>query len=457
MPTDLDIIAQLEKRIGRKLEKLDEINWASVGYQLNEQQQVIDLGLHACELRDLPAEIGQLENLQELNLYSNQLRDLPTEIGQLENLQGLWLNSNQLRDLPAEIGQLENLQTLNLSSNQLSELPAEIGKIPSLELFVVENNPLKTPPYEIATEGLPEIRDYFDALGNNPHTLSELKIILVGDGAAGKTSLVKQLFEEKFDPHESQTHGILIRDLAFSTHTLPNVNAHLWDFGGQETMHATHQFFLSKRSLYVLVLDGRKDEKAEYWLQHIELLGDKSPTLVVLNKMDQHPGFDVNRRFLKDKYPFIVDFHKISCLEKTGIEKLKQAIQETTTKVEILQTKWPENWLAVKQALEQKNKENIDYMPYDSYIDLCKENGVTRESFQHTLIKFLHDLGVVIHFREALLEETNVINPEWVTQAVYAIITSKPLFDQQGTDFQSQRRTIAQSANPPQPQTQLHH
>ncbi len=102
----------------------------------------------------------------------------------------------------------------------------------------------------------------------------------------------------------------------------------------------------------MLVLDGRKDEKAEYWLQHIELLGDKSPTLVVLNKMEQHPGFDVNRKFLKDKYPFLVDFHKISCLEKTGIQALKHAIQEATTEIEILKTKWPQNWLAFKQTSE---------------------------------------------------------------------------------------------------------
>ena len=35
-------------------------------------------------------------------------------------------------------------------------------------------------------------------------------------------------------------------------------------------MHATHQFFLSKRSLYILVLDGRKEEDAEYWLRHLK-------------------------------------------------------------------------------------------------------------------------------------------------------------------------------------------
>jgi len=118
--TDLDIIAQLEQRIGRKLEKLDEISWESVGYQFNENNQVIGLGLQNCKLTELPTEITQLQNLQDLKINYNQLRTLPPEIGQLQNLQGLGLNSNQLSSLPPEIGQLQNLQFLSLYSNQLS-------------------------------------------------------------------------------------------------------------------------------------------------------------------------------------------------------------------------------------------------------------------------------------------------------------------------------------------------
>ncbi|MCI5183947.1 MAG: hypothetical protein D3921_15755, partial [Candidatus Electrothrix sp. AW1] len=51
-----------------------------------------------------------------------------------------------------------------------------------------------------------------------------------------------------------------------------------------EIMHATHQFFLSHRSLYVLVLDVRRDERPEHWLRYIETFGGDSPVLVVLNK-----------------------------------------------------------------------------------------------------------------------------------------------------------------------------
>ena len=111
--------------------------------------------------------------------------------------------------------------------------------------------------------------------------LNEVKIILIGAAAAGKTSLVKQLLGEAFDQHEDTTHGISIRNWQARC-CGKQININLWDFGGQEVMHATHQFFLSKRSLYLLVLDGRKDERAEYWLRHIEAFGADSPVLVVL-------------------------------------------------------------------------------------------------------------------------------------------------------------------------------
>ena len=64
MPIDLDIIAQLEKRIGRKLKKLDKVGLDLVGYKLNKRRHVIDLGLYQNELSELPAEIVQLQNFE---------------------------------------------------------------------------------------------------------------------------------------------------------------------------------------------------------------------------------------------------------------------------------------------------------------------------------------------------------------------------------------------------------
>jgi internalin A len=98
-------------------------------------------------------------------------------------------------------------------------------------------------------------------------------VILVGGGGSGKTSLVRRFLGENFNVDEPQTHGINIRRWSPKGDLSGSARLYLWDFGRQDIVRATHQFFLSKRSLYIVVLDGRKEEDPEYWLQHIESFG----------------------------------------------------------------------------------------------------------------------------------------------------------------------------------------
>ncbi len=69
------------------------------------------------------------------------------------------------------------------------------------------------------------------------------------------------------------------------------------------------------------MLDGRKDEKPEYWLKLIENFGGDSPVLVVINKIDQNPAFELNRKFLGEKYSSIRGFYRLSCKSGEGIEE----------------------------------------------------------------------------------------------------------------------------------------
>jgi len=61
--TDLELIKQLEQTIGKNLPKLDKIKWRSVGYVQNEHNQITELVLYRCGLKELPPEIVNLQNL----------------------------------------------------------------------------------------------------------------------------------------------------------------------------------------------------------------------------------------------------------------------------------------------------------------------------------------------------------------------------------------------------------
>ena len=417
----------------------------------------LDLG--ANRFSSLPAEIWNLKNLRQLYLHENQILSVPKELGQLRNMTKLWMSGNQLTSIPKEIGQLKNLQELHLDKNQLTSIPKELGQLTNLkELWLnynqirslpkeivdwgmeikwggmryeggifLEDNPFESPPIEIVKQGKEAVREYFKSIEVEEHALNEVKVFLVGNGGAGKTSLVKRLTKNEFNENEPKTHGVNIDDWQIEVEG-ETIKAHLWDYGGQGIMQATHRVFFSIRSIYILVLNAREEPDPEDWLMNIKSLGGQSPVMVVINKTDVH-DYRLNEKYLQDKYPTIRGFNHISCKTGEGIEVFLKELKEKLSDVEMAKMKWGKDWLAVKERLEGLEE---DYISYEEYEDICRQQNVREEGQQKTLIEFLHDLGVVLHFKEFSLEHMKILNPEWITEGIYKIINSKVLKEKKG-------------------------
>ncbi len=265
-----------------------------------------------------------------------------------------------------------------------------------------------------------------DSPKNEGKRLNEAKIILVGHGGVGKTSLIKQLIDKDFKSDENKTEGIDIRHWIVKTHE-ESIRLRVWDFGGQEIMHATHQFFLTERSLYLLVLNARKDEgnnDIEYWLKIIESFGKDSPVLVIANKSDEH-ALKLNRRHLQDKYPNIQDFFFTSCKTGEGIDLLRTAIIQQIAAMDHVFNIFPLQWFRVKEIIERIDN---DYIAYSEYENLCSTEGIISSEERKSLIRLLHLLGIVLNFAEdTRLQDTSVLNPEWVTGGVYRILNDNQL------------------------------
>lgn len=73
-----------------------------------------------------------------------------------------------------------------------------------------------------------------------------------------------------------------------------------------------------------------------------------------------------------------------------------------------------------------------DFISYDDYMKLCINENIMGKSIQDTLVDFLNDLGVILHFKDFELLDTHVLNPKWVTGAVYKIINSEKLAENKG-------------------------
>jgi len=378
-----------------------------------------------------------LMQLQKLDISGTAVSDL-TPLSGLNNLRELGIATTSVVNLEC-LARLGKLKTLNCSEATVVDLSPFSPRIKDgwpvkwefglLNSVCVEDCPLICPPVEFAQDSPEAVVEYFEQLGEEKNLLNEIKVIFLGEGASGKTSLIKRLREEAFDPKESQTHGIRIRKTPFQLDDGQTVTAHLWDFGGQEVMHATHQFFLSQRCVYVLVLDSRKDDKADYWLKHAGSFGGNSPVLVVLNKIDENPSFEVNRKLLMEKYPSIREFFRLSCQRGDGLQAFRAALAAAIAKAPARQTPFPAAWLKVKEHFAEMDQDYIDSAAYQT---ICQQHGVDKKFSQGVLLQFLHDLGVVIHFRHLKNFDTQILNPLWLTNGVYRIINSEKVAQQGG-------------------------
>ncbi len=406
----------------------------SVPPEITNLTNLISLHLSYNQLTNLQPEIAKLANLISLALSYNQLTNLPSEIAELTYLSHLDLSVNQLASLPPEIIKLTNLTTLDLSNNQLATLPPEIVKLTKLMYLDLRDNQLPIPPETLANPR--DVKAIFAALDGlvSGERLNEAKMLVVGDGKVGKSSVVEQLLYGTFNPQRETTLGVEINDEMKVVHSEVKgegepVKLNIWDFGGQEIQHSTHQFFLTTRSLYLLVVDARKGDQIgniEYWLKLIESFGGDSPILVVINQIDQLKGqrpLNLDRKGLQDKYN-IRDFVETSCATGAGIAQLNASIAREV-EMKHVRDIWPREWLAVKRRLKDIQE---DYIPVEKYLEICGEENLNDEDIRRSLLGLLHDLGVIIRFPG----DTQVLNPRWVTQGVYGLLTSAELVRSQG-------------------------
>jgi len=416
--------------------------------EIGKLERLTTLDLRSIKLSTVSPGIGKLHNLTTLYLHFNQLSTLSSEIGKLKSLTTLYIHNNQLFTLPPEIGELQSLTNLWLFNNRISTLPPEILKLNNLEVLYLQGNYLPIPPEILAKHNEPTtiLNYYFQHIGaKERRPLNEAKMLLVGQGSVGKTSLVTRLIENKFDPGQKKTKGIKISDWKVG-----DVKLNIWDFGGQEIMHATHQFFLTKRSLYLLVLNAREDDynnRIEYWLKLIESFGGDSPVIVVINKCDDNELPDFAQQVLRSKYKNIKNFVFTSCEDGRGREELIKTISKSVSKLDHVRDELPLSWFNVKNKLETLRKDKKDYISYEIYETICKNEGITDQKSPETLIGFMHDLGVALNFRDDReLMGTNVLNPEWVTNGVYKILNYHLLFKANGV---LEREMLSDILQPP--------
>jgi internalin A len=405
----------------------------AVPSEVRELFWVRNLFLDDCNIIELPGWITQLKQLRGLALASNNLSALPSTIRGINALEFLAVESNRLTELPEWIGKLSSLQTLYVEHNNLKSLPRSLLNLNELrELSIQGNRGLRIPAEIASEEHAARILDFYFRVeaSDADQPLSEFKLILVGRGLVGKTTLVHKLVTDKFREFK-RTPGINITKWPVTIDD-DDVRAHVWDFGGQEIMHGTHRFFMTERALYLVFVSGREgteDRDADYWLSLVRSFAGKVPVIVLLNKWDDF-RFELNRELLREKYGKDLVFLETDSKTGTGIRELREKICQLASKLPGLKAAWPSEWRRIKEELPEQKK---SWLTFDDFREFCSKRDIVKAKDQEALAESLHDLGLMLSFRrEEALRDFGVLNPQWITRGIYQILNSDELRRAQG-------------------------
>jgi internalin A len=358
----------------------------------------------------------------------------------------LRLDRNQITLIPEEIGNLTNLTELRLHSSQIASLPQSLKSLQELEKLDLKENPIPIPPEILAEDDSQRILSfYFQTQDGETEIIYEAKFIIVGEGGAGKTTLAKKLQDSKhvINPEQKSTEGIEIVPWKFilSDGTLFRVN--IWDFGGQEIYHATHQFFLTERSLYTLVVDNRRENpNLYYWLNVVHLLSNNSPIFILKNeKGDRRCEF--NEGELRGEFDNLERSVAANLANNEKLKDIDQAIRTHITKLPHIDHPIPKTWSKIRTELENYARKNLNYISIEAYYALCETYGFRERTQMLEISKYFHDLGICLHFQtEPLLKRQLILNPTWATNAVYKVTDTKKVRDNNGRFTKQDLQTI---------------
>jgi hypothetical protein len=185
-------------------------------------------------------------------------------------------NNETLRNVPAAIQLLSGLVSLNLSNcSNLASLPDELLKLrTTLRTISADGcDAITFPPKSICEKGKISIFNFMDN-AQTAKPLRRVKVMFLGNGRSGKTSLLGALAKQPLQPGDDgpvSTKGVSVNTLDKELkpgflesffEQLPEIT--YWDFAGQLEYSAAHDFFISSRqAVYVIIFSVMDDRDSQ--------------------------------------------------------------------------------------------------------------------------------------------------------------------------------------------------
>ena len=253
------------------------------------------------------------------------------------------------------------------------------------------------------------------------------------------------------------------------------VHAVLWDFAGQSVYYTTHPIFLTPRAIYLLAYDLSKNphEKAQpvprqglfqefadkcglefnsdyldFWMSSVASLASQEETDQVRSESDVLPDklpvvflvcthadtpYDSLRSpktlanelygSLRNK-PYKRHLRNLFVVDNTksgrgpecqGVKHLRKELQTVAKQLPQMKEPIPIKWLNYEKKLQAKRKVKKWIDLHEAKRIASEECNIVDEKDFRTVLNFLHDKRILIHFGETPeLDKLVVLDPQWL-------------------------------------------
>ncbi|XP_077977782.1 leucine-rich repeat serine/threonine-protein kinase 1-like [Glandiceps talaboti] len=427
---------------------------------------------------------------------------LPTSIQPLfPELSQLKANNNRLDAIPAKVELMTQLTAIHVDGNQdITTIPPEIGRCSRIYDLRTEGCNLEEPfKTLVRTRQTRDLLGYLRSILDKSQKYSRMKLMFVGVQGIGKTTLLNQLRREGTGSYQSRsaegwarrqgnrnidqktrggtyisTVGVDVCDWTYPKNPARSrhgqVTFSTWDFGGQKEYYATHQYFLSKRSVYLLlwkITDGEKGvNELQQWLVNIQVRAPDSPVIIVGTHYDeivrkkQYPKdfWPELQRMIHKKFinieepdmhglPWVIDSIEVSCTRGHNITRLRDMIYETAFSLRqpgpsngrLLHQMIPATYLALEGTITTIVAEryasgkdpvlDINHFRLEVMRVMEEKCGVSFRDLDELkqATRFLHDNGVLLHYEDATLRNYVFVDPQWLCDMLAHVVTIREI------------------------------
>jgi internalin A len=437
----------------RPLTSLGFLKWLDCS-----RTQVSDLGplakltaLQSLDCRDTQVSdlgpLAKLTALQSLDCRDTQVSDL-RPLAKLTALQSLDCSRTQVSDL-GPLAKLTALQSLDCSGCILSDVSEAFWHKLSLIELVLHNSRVLGLPMEVLSQSpgencLDALRAHLKDVAAGAELVTDVKLLVLGNGRSGKTQLCRRLCDLPFQPSWNSTHGIRVTSATLpKTDGQTTVRLQIWDFGGQDIYHGTHSLFVHTRAAFVLT--WAKDAEAAreyehegisfrnhpllYWVEYVRQLAEaKSPVVIVQTKCD-HVSEEEPRAPVPDDALKALGFRRelhFGAGNDRGRDELTLALRNAVAWLRDKQgvARIGAGRLRVQRRLEALRNADGALPPEYRLLDKvtfrawCEEEGGV--SSPDHLLAYLHNAGIVF-YRTGLFHDQIVLDHAWALNAIYAV------------------------------------